>query len=119
MAMNGILLIVGFYFIGELLALVFQAPIPGSIIGFLFALIFLSLKPNYLSLLKPGTEILLRFMPLFLTPVAVCMFFLVANGRNLVFFVAIVLLAFTSGVVVTALSMKIALRITHLLQKEW
>ncbi len=109
--MNGALYIISFYFAGEFLTELLHLPFPGSISGFLIALLTILLVPTTAPKLKTGSETFLRYLPLFLVPVAVSIFFLFQGGEiKLYFFGTIILAALLFGIVLTALSLSAFMR---------
>lgn len=66
-----IIIVFGFFFLGDWLHLYFNLPLPGSIIGLLLLLAVLSLKIVSLSWIESGTHFLLSYLPLFLIPATV------------------------------------------------
>jgi holin-like protein len=109
--MNSILHIFAFYFAGEYLTDLLHLPFPGSISGFLLALLTILLIPTMAPKLKAGSEALLGYLPLFLVPVAVSIFFLFQDAnKKLYFFGTVILAALVFGIVLTAFSLNAFMR---------
>lgn len=66
-----ILVIVGFYLIGEQVQDFFNIPLPGSIIGFLLLFTALMLKIYRLEWIESGAHFVLAFLPLYFIPATV------------------------------------------------
>lgn len=105
--MNGILYFIGFYLVGEFLTTFLFLPIPGSIIGLSLALCFIVAFPGRLPELRVGSALLLRFLPLFLTPIVVVGVFDIFVGVNPDIYIAglVTLIALVAGVLTTAIFM--------------
>lgn len=66
-----LLILYGFYLIGEWLRAAFNLPLPGSIIGFLLLFAALLLKIYPLRWIESGAQFLLAFLSLYFIPATV------------------------------------------------
>ena len=66
-----LVVITGFYLLGEALQGIFNIPLPGSIIGFLLLFIALMLKIYPLEWIESGAHFLLAFLSLYFIPATV------------------------------------------------
>ncbi|MCX7309046.1 MAG: CidA/LrgA family protein [Afipia sp.] len=108
--MTGVLYFICFFFAGEFLANLFSLPIPGSIVGLFLAIVFIFTFPRMLPALRDGSEMLLRFLPLFLAPVVVGVFYTFVDMKPSIYvFALITVVALSIGVVSTSLIMKIVM----------
>ncbi|MBU2977789.1 CidA/LrgA family protein [Alteromonas sp. C1M14] len=64
----GFVLIVLFYFAGELLVSLLDVPFPGTLVGLLLLLVFLFQRKQVPSLIVAGATPLLKYMTLFFVP---------------------------------------------------
>lgn len=66
-----LIVLYGFYIVGEWLRDLFDLPLPGSIIGFLLLFIALLLKIYPLKWIESGAQFLLAFLSLYFIPATV------------------------------------------------
>lgn len=68
---DGLLLLIGFQFAGELLHHYLHLPIPGSVIGMLLLVIALGLKLPYSARVEPAANVLINHLALLYFPIGV------------------------------------------------
>lgn len=64
----GVVIIIGFYCLGELIHNVFHLPIPGAIIGMVFLYLYLITRKGVTPALHQGGRLLISNLPLLLIP---------------------------------------------------
>ena len=110
--MSGFIVLIAFYIAGEAIAQTLHLPVPGSIIGLLLLLAGLAAKRGPVEEVAGAARQILRFLPLFLVPVGVAVVSLGAGSHDgLPLLVVTLIAALPAGVVVTALAMRLALRL--------
>ncbi len=69
--LNGFIILLIFFLLGEFIANLFAWPIPGSVMGMLLLFIFLSVRSGIPKSIKHSSETLLPYLPLFIVPASV------------------------------------------------
>lgn len=101
-ALLGIVFLVAFQGLGELLSRLANLPLPGSIIGLVLLLACIKLRGETYPPVNAGARLLLKYLPMFLVPVCVgIMQVLPSTAQNLPKFLLALSLAVTIGVVLT------------------
>lgn len=75
--LHGLVLLLGFQFVGELISRLLGLPVPGNVIGMALLLVALSLRLVKEDAVREAAELLLKYMSLFFVPagVAVMLYF--------------------------------------------
>lgn len=91
-----VILIILFLLLGELVKMVFNLPIPGSIIGMVLIFMVLKLKWIRLEQVKPTSDFLLKYLSLFYVPYGVGLVtqYKFLNGKLTEIIIALVLSTF-------------------------
>ena len=69
--LNGFIVLLIFFLLGEFIANLFSWPIPGSVMGMLLLFIFLVVRSGVPKSIKSSSNSLLPFLPLFIVPASV------------------------------------------------
>lgn len=109
--MLGFTAIIAFTLAGEAVVALVGLPVPGSIVGLLLLLAYLSRGRAGLAEIETTARLILRYLPLFLVPVGVAVVGLGADpGGDLVRLVATLLAALVVGVVIVSTVMRLVCR---------
>lgn len=69
--LKGLMILCGFYLLGDFLSALFDWPIPGSVMGMLLLFICLMLRGGVSENLRSSSQVLLPYLPLFIVPASV------------------------------------------------
>lgn len=109
--MLGFIAILAFNLAGEAVVALAELPIPGSIVGLLMLLAYLTPGRAGLAEIDGTARQILRFLPLFLVPVGVAVVSLGADpGADLARLVGTLVAALVVGVLIVSTVMRLVLR---------
>ncbi len=69
--LNGFIVLLIFFLLGEFIANLFSWPIPGSVMGMLLLFVFLVVRSGVPKSIKSSSDSLLPYLPLFIVPASV------------------------------------------------
>jgi holin-like protein len=69
--LNGFIVLLIFFLLGEFIANLFNWPIPGSVMGMLLLFVYLIIRSGIPKSIKHSSETLLPYLPLFIVPASV------------------------------------------------
>lgn len=69
--LNGFIVLLIFFLLGEFIANLFSWPIPGSVMGMLLLFVFLVVRSGVPKSVKSSSDSLLPYLPLFIVPASV------------------------------------------------
>lgn len=69
--LKGLIILCGFYLLGDFVSTLFGWPIPGSVMGMLLLFFFLILRGGLPKNLRTSSQALLPYLPLFIVPASV------------------------------------------------
>ena len=69
--LKGLIILCGFYLLGDFIATLFGWPIPGSVMGMLLLFSALVLRGGLSNNLRQSANVLLPYLPLFIVPASV------------------------------------------------
>lgn len=69
--LNGLIILLIFFLLGEFISNLLAWPIPGSVMGMLVLFIFLIIRSGIPKSIKQSSETLLPYLPLFIVPASV------------------------------------------------
>jgi len=69
--LKGLIILCGFYLLGDFISTLFHWPIPGSVMGMLLLFFFLILRGGLPKSLRETSQSLLPYLPLFIVPASV------------------------------------------------